>query len=197
MRSIFSFLLVSAILVAACNNNKSKETTVRTDSSGINKEVVDQNQKAIGDIEKQKEELEKLSPVSADQLMTLVPETLMGATRINHEVSAAIGANVASGEYEINDSTRITLNIYDCAGPAGAGIYGLQFAGLLNNLHDNADEYIKSIDLNGNKAFEQCDKTTNDCTLSYFSGGRFLVTLQGDHVGADALKQAAGGLNIK
>ena len=127
----------------------------------------------------------------------MIPETLMGAKRINHEVSAAIGANVASGEYEMNDSTRITLNVYDCSGPAGAGIYGLQFAGLLNDLHDNDEEYIKSIDFNGYKGFEQCDKTSGDCTISFFSGGRFLVTLEGKHVEAPLLKQAAGGLNIK
>jgi hypothetical protein len=185
------------MLITACNNNKTKETTGNSDTTRRDKEAVDLAQKAIQDLEKQKEELEKLSPLGADQLKAMVPETLMGAQRTNHEVSAAIGANVASGEYEINDSASITLNIYDCGGPAGAGIFNLQFAGLLNNLHDNAEEYIRSIDLNGNKAYEQCDKTNNECTISYFTGGRFMVTLEGDRVGAAALKQAAGGLSIK
>lgn len=197
MNRFLAFLLITSMLFAACNNNKDKEISVKKDTTRSDKEAVDQMQKGIQDLEKQKEELEKLTPLSADQLKAMVPETLMGAQRTNHEVSAAIGANVASGEYEINDSASITLNIYDCAGPAGAGIYNLQFAGLLNNLHDNAEEYIRSIELNGNKGYEQCDKTNNECTISYFTGGRFMVTLEGDRVGADALKQAAKGLNIK
>ena len=127
----------------------------------------------------------------------MIPDSLVGAKRTNVEVNFSMGAGLASGEYELNDSSSISLNIYDCGGPAGAGIYSMQYLGLLNDLHDNDEEYLKSIDFNGGKAFEQCDKTANDCTISYFSGGRFLVTLQGDHVGVDALKQAARGLNIK
>ncbi len=196
MNRFFAFLLSTIILFTACNNNKSKDEPAKP-AERSDKEAVDRTKNGLLDLEKQQEELGKLTPLGADQLKALVPEKLMGAQRTNHEVSDAMGANVASGEYEINDSVRIVLNIYDCAGAAGAGIYNLQFAGLLNNLHDNADEYIRSIDLNGNKGFEQCDKTTNDCAISYFTGGRFMVTISADHTGADVLKQAAKELNIK
>ena len=199
MKRIFSLLLATTMFLVACKNNKLKETTVITSADGKEKDSVDpkQMQNAVQEIEKQKEELEKLTPLTPDQLKAMIPENLMGAKRTNIESNSSMGANLALGEYELNDSTRISLNIYDCGGPAGAGIYGLQFAGLLNNLHDNDEEYIKSIDFNGDKAFEQCDKTSNDCTFSFFSGRRFLVILEGKYVGAEALKQAAKGLNIK
>jgi hypothetical protein len=195
MKHIFSLLFISAFLLVACNNNKSNESADKTGKG--EKETIDPKQKALQEIEKQKEDLLKLSPLPADQLKAMIPETLMGAERKNHEVNASIGTNVASGDYEINDSTSITLSVYDCAGPGGSGIYGMHIAGLLNDLHENDQDYIKSVDFISGKAYEQCDKINFECTFSFFTGGRFLVTLEGDRVSIDALKQAASGLNIK
>ncbi len=199
MKQIAFLLLSGMLMLTSCNNNKPGDTATITSSDGKEKITVDpkQMQDAVMDMEKQKDELSKLSPLSMDQLKAMIPEILMSAKRTNYEANTAMGASVATGEYELNDSTRITLNIYDCAGPAGAGIYGLQYLGLLNVQQENDEEFTKSIDFNGGKAFEQCDKTTNDCTFTYFSGGRFLVTLEGEHIGIDALMQAAKGLNIK
>jgi len=90
-----------------------------------------------------------------------------------------------------------SLIIYDCAGSAGAGIYSLQFLGMMNMQQESDDEYTKTVEFNGANAFEHCDKTSNDCTFTYFAGGRYLVTLEGDNVDAEALKQAARALNIK
>ena len=198
MKHTISVLLASTILLAACNN-KPKETTVITSPDGKETVTIDQQkmQNAAQDMEKQKTELEKLTPLTLDQLKALIPETFMGAKRTNYTASAAMGAGLARGEYELNDSTRLSLNIYDCAGSAGAGIYSMQYLGMYNIQQESDDEYTKTVDFNGGKAFEHCEKATNDCTLTYFSGGRFMVTLEGDHVGAAALKQAAGGLNIK
>jgi hypothetical protein len=199
MKYILSFFLALSLLLAACNNNKPKETTVITSPDGSEKITVDarQMQHAAEDMEKQKAELEKLAPLTPDQLKALIPETLLGAKRTNYTVNSSMGAGLARGEYELNDSTQLSLNIYDCAGTAGAGIYSMQYLGMLNLQQESEDEYTKTIDFNGGKGFEHCEKATNNCTLSYFSGGRFLVTLEADHIGADALKQAASGLNIK
>ena len=199
MKRIISLLLATTMFVVACNNNKPKETTVITSSDGKETVTIDpkQMQNAVQDMEKQKTELAKLTPLTLDQLKALIPESLMGAQRTNVEANSSMGAGLARGEYELNDSTQISLNIYDCAGPAGAGIYSMQYLGMYNLQEENEEEYTKIIDFNGGKAFEHCEKATNDCTISYFSGGRFMVTLEGDRVGADALKQTARGLDIK
>jgi hypothetical protein len=185
MKYFTSFLLAAIILLAACKS-KPKETTVITSPDGKETVTIDPGkmQDAAQDMEKQKSDLEKLTPLTMDQLKALIPETLMGA-------------GLARGEYELNDSTSISLNIYDCGGPAGAGIYSMQYMTMYNFQQESDEEYTRTIDFNGGKAFEHCEKATNDCTLTYFSGGRFMVTLEADHVGADTLKQAASGLNIK
>ena len=199
MKQLSLFLLAAIVLLAACNNNKSKDTTTFASENGKEKVTVDmkQLQNAAGEMEKQKAELEKLTPLTIDQLKALIPEKLMGATRTNYEATSAMGASLAKGDYKINDSTEVRLNIYDCAGPGGAGIYSLQYLGMMNMEQDSDEEYTKTIDFNGGKAFEHCEKVSNDCTITWFTGGRFLVSLEGDHIGADALKQAARGLNIK
>ena len=199
MKQISLVLFAMTLFLCACKNNKPKETTVITSEDGKEKVTIDANQmqNAMQDMEKQKTELEKLPPLSLDQLKALLPESLLGAKRTSFSTNASMGAGMAQGEYELNDSTRFSLNIYDCAGSAGAGIYSMQYMSMLNIQQESDDEYTKTIDFNGGKAFEHCEKATNDCSISYFSGRRFMVTLEGDHVGAEALKQAAKGLNIK
>lgn len=197
----FSLLLVgSTLLIAACNNNKPKNNTITIPSEdGKEAVTIDMNQMkdAAENMEKMKDELGKLTPLSLEQLKALIPETLMGASRTSYDVNSSAGAGMATGDYQLNDSTEVKLSIYDCAGPGGAGIYSLQYMGLLNFQQENDEEYTKSVEINGLKGFEHCEKASNDCTITYFTGGRFLVSLEGDNVGAAALKEAASQLKIK
>src|SRR5436190_889041 len=62
---------------------------------------------------------------------------------------------------------------------------------------DNDNEYTKVIGFAGGKAIEHCMKADNECSLTYFSGGRFLVALEGNKINADELKKIARGLKIK
>jgi hypothetical protein len=199
MKRLSLFLFTTVLFLAACNNNKPKDSITITSEDGKEKVTLDptQMQNAAEEMEKQKSALEKLTPLSLDQLKALLPETMMGVPRKSYETTNAMGAGLATAKYEINDSMDVKLNIYDCAGSGGAGIYSLQYLGMMNIQQDSDEEYTKSVDFNGGKAYEHCNKINNDCTLTYFAGGRFLVTLEGDHVGADALKQAAKGLDIK
>lgn len=199
MKNSTFVLFILAALIVACNNNKPKDSVTVTSKDGKEQVTInaEQMQNAAQDMQKIKEELGNLTPLTADQLKALVPEQLMGADRTNLDVADAMGASVANADYKINDSTDIKLSIIDCAGPGGAGIYSMQYLGMFSFQEEDEEEYTKTIDFNGGKAFENCKKTRNDCTLTYFSGGRFLITLEGDNVGIEALKDVAKGLKIK
>lgn len=198
MKKFISCLLVATLFITACNNNKAKESVTVTSKDGTEKATFDPTalQEAAQDLQKKKDELTGMTPLTEDQLKALIPEQLMGANRSDIDVSASSGANIVDADYKINDSTDIKLTVIDCAGPGGAGIYNMQFLGMYNVQEDNEDEYTKTIDFNGGKAFENCKKKRAECTLTYFSGGRFMVTLDGDNVGIDALKTAAKGLKL-
>jgi len=198
MKKNYLLLALCITLISSCKNKQNGAVTI-TDKDGKEQVTIDPEKMkdAAADMEKIKEELANLTPVTADQLKAMVPAQLMSTPHENLDVSTSTGASIASAEYKINDSTNIKLSIIDCAGPGGAGIYSLQYLGMMNVQEDTDEEYTKTINFNGAKAFEHCDKTDNECSFIYFARGRFLISLEGEGVKMGALKQAANGLDIK
>lgn len=201
MKNIIVLLLVSSFLFIGCNNNKPKDSVTITSTDGKEQLTINPNemQNAAMDIQKVKDDLGKLTPLSIANLKLLVPKELMEAAASDVDVNDAMGTSVASTGYKINDSTGIKLEIVDCAGPGGGGLFVMQYADILDDVEESDDETtFKIIDFNGYKAFESCMKSRpDDCTFTYFDGNRFLISLQGKNVGIDKLKGVAKALNIK
>ncbi len=198
MKHLFLLFIASVCVLTACNNNKKPGITV-TSEDGKTTTTIQPNDlaKVSEDFQKKTEELQKLSPYTLDQMKAMLPDELAGAKRSKFSANSAMGAAYAEGEYPINDSTNLELKIFDCAGQAGAGIYSMQFLGMMNFESENDDEYTKTIEFNGAKAVEHLNKSNNRSTLTYLAGDRLLVTLEGRNTGIDFLKQAAGSLSLK
>jgi hypothetical protein len=196
MRLLSLLSLIIFLLISACNNNKKQGVTI-TSEDGKEKVTVDPDnlQKAAEEMQNRNEELKKLKPLTLEELKAMIPAELMGAKQSDYNAVNYSGTGQASAKYKIDDSTKVELTVIDCAGPAGAGIYSMRF--LMNFEQDNDREYTKTTEFKGNKAIENCKKTRNDCSFTYFSGDRFMVVLNGDNVGIDKLKDIAGSLNIK
>jgi hypothetical protein len=181
-----------ALALLACNSDKKSEGNSK---AAAENKAVEKVTAAAADIEDVKESLGKLTPIASDELKKMLPEKLSGAIAENAEVENSSGVNIASADYKINDSTAITLSIIDCAGPAGVGIYTTQHLGMAAAEGETEDEYTKAVSINGNKGYEHCYKEDNDCSIVWFAGGRYLVSIEG--VAADKLKQLAGEVKIK
>ncbi len=179
----------------ACNNNKSTDKVSSNDTAIISPEKTIDSQLQI---EQVKEQLSNATPLSADELKALMPEQLMGATRSNLDASAAMGALVAAADYKLNDSMTIKLEVVDCSGPGGVGLFAMQYIDVINKVPANDDETTFSIiEFNGHKAFESCIKNRpGDCTFTYLSSGRFLVAISGENTGIEALKNIANTLKF-
>ena len=102
MKMTFIPIVILSLSIVACNNNKPKESVTITSEDGKEQITIDANQagNAAAEMEKTKEELSKLTPLSAEELKALVPEQLMGATHSDLDVNAAMGASVASADYK-------------------------------------------------------------------------------------------------
>lgn len=196
MRKISIAALGLLLIVTACNNNKDNQNAGKTETDTVAQHGAAKPD-AAAEMDKQKEELEKLTPVALDALKGMLPETFMGGSRTSIDANANNGASLATAEYAINDSMQVLVNIFDCAGPGGAGIFSMQFQSLENSQQETEDEYTKSVTINNNKGYEHCDKVSKDCTITYFTGGRYLVVLEGKGVGAPALRAAAPELKVK
>jgi hypothetical protein len=192
MKHLILTCMVVVCLLAACNNDKKTVDPANADSTAKAKP---ETSLVTEEMKKQSEELQKLTPLTADELKALLPQQIMGAKGSKFEVTPAAGANVATAAYILNDSTEIQVSISDCGGAAGAGLYSNQYLKMIDMQSDNDNEYTKTIDFRG-KAVEHCQKTTNRCTLTYFTGKRYMVTLEGKNIHPDGLKQAAMELTI-
>ena len=196
MRRILVLVLTICSIVA-CNSKKDK-ITVKDDSGGKATIDVSKMEDATNKMKDRSEELQKLTPLSLDELKALLPDEIMGAKRDNMEATKMAGlANFSKADYKINDSTKVELNVFDCAGTAGAGYYNMAFLGMMSFEKDNEDEYTKTTTFKGDKAVETCQKKQNRCEFTFFGKDRYMVQLKGENVGIDKLKQIGGDLNLK
>jgi len=195
MKRAITFLLVISTMIVAC---KSKDKiTVKDDDGGKATVDVSEMAKNADKMKDRSEALQKLTPLSLDELKAALPEQIMGANRDNMEATKMAGlANFSKADYKMNDSTEVELTIFDCAGTEGAGYYNMAFLGMSFE-KDDENEYTKTTDFNGDKAIESCQKKSNHCEFTFFGKERYMVTLKGDNVGMDQLKKIAGDLNLK
>ena len=195
MKRAITFLLVISTMIVSC---KSKDKiTVKDDDGGKATVDVSEMAKNADKMKDRSEALQKLTPLSLDELKAALPEQIMGANRDNMEATKMAGlANFSKADYKMNDSTEVELTIFDCAGTEGAGYFNMAFLGMSFE-KDDENEYTKTTDFNGDKAIESCQKKSNHCEFTFFGKERYMVTLKGDNVGMDQLKKIAGDLNLK
>jgi hypothetical protein len=194
------FALFAAASLAACNNNKGKiaikdekgNTTGTIDVSSLDKiaKTAEQNNDKV-------EELKKLTPLSLDQLKALMPAEFMGMKRSSFNANSMMGAAACDARYKSEDGKELKLSIFDCAGEAGAGIYSMRYWTLWNFQQEDDNGYQKTVDFNGGKAIEKYSKYNDEYGLTYMSGDRFLVNVEGEKTGLDMVKQAANSLSLK
>lgn len=198
MKSVVFSLISFMVFLSACNT-KPKAMTITSDD-GKSKVSVDVNSVAAASNEMQKkmEELKKLTPLTTDQLKTMLPEELIGMKRSSFNANSMMGFASAEATYKGDaDDKELELSIFDCAGEAGAGIYSLSYWTKMNMQSETDNGYTKTIDLNGQKAVETYDKGSERYELTYVGSDRLLVTVKGEKIGLDAVKQVANGLNLK
>jgi hypothetical protein len=198
MKSIILCLVIMAGSIAACKN-RSKTMTI-TSEDGKSKVSVDVNSAAAAsdDMQKKVEELKKLTPLTTDQLKTMLPEQVMGMKRSSFNANSAMGFASAEARYKNeNDDKEIELSIFDCAGEAGAGVYSLSYWTKMSMQSESDNGYTKTVDFNGGKAVETYEKGSDRYELTYVASDRLLVSVKGEKTGLDAVKQAAQGLDLK
>ena len=188
-------LLVTAIGFVAC---KSKNETTITSEDGDTKVTLNTSkmESSAKEMQAKMEELKKLEPLTTDQMKTFFPENLMGIKRSSFNSNSMMGFAMGEAEYRENDSTQIKLSVYDVAGEAGSGIYGLQFWGAMNMETEDADGYTRTVDFNGKKAIEKFDENSKSYELLFMAKDRLMVNVTGVNTTFDMVKQAANRLHF-
>jgi hypothetical protein len=199
MKHFILSCLVAASLLTACNSNKSKEPATSDETSkDKSTEVTSDNavQNTADEVQKRLEEMRKLPALSTDQIKAMLPEELAGMKRSSFSANSMMGYGIGEAKYKSDDGKEMRLVVYDCVGEAGVGWYNMMYWGM-NMESQDENGYKKTITFNGGKAIESYEKNRDQYSLMFASGNRLLVNLEGEKTGLDAVKQAAGSLNLK
>lgn len=199
MKKAFFLSLASAFLLLACNNDKKITHTEKHEDGTVTTTSfnVDNIEDQADEMSSRMEKLKTLTPLTLDELKALLPGELSGVPRSNFNANSTMGFAMAESEYQKDDTTEYKISIYDCAGEAGSGIYGLSYWAKMNMQQESSDGYTKTIDFQGDKAVESYKKDDNESSLTYVVGERLLVVLTGRNIGMDQLKGIAKDLKLK
>ena len=138
---------------------------------------------------------ESLAP---DQLRGIVPERLAGLARSNISVerNAALGMQISQAEATYSDGAGkdLDLEIMDMGGTMGL----MAFAAWANIEQDRQTNtgYERTYKQNNRVIHEVWDQSSMHGEFSVITGNRFMVKIEGDVPNMDALKLAAGGIDL-
>lgn len=200
MRIFFCLLLPALLFMAACNNNKKVSQTVTSDdgtttTTSVNLDDVESN---ADEITQKMESLKQLTPLTLDELKALLPTSINGVERSHFNANSTMGFAMAEADYRKPEEDRqLKLVVFDCAGEAGSGMYGMSYWTKMNLQQESDDGYMKTVNFNGDKAVETYQKGSNEATLTYVVGDRLLVTLTGQNMDVNELRTIGEGLKLK
>jgi hypothetical protein len=199
MKRVFVSLLAFCIFFAACKGRNDKITIKdeKGNKATIDVSSVNEAAKKIEENADEAEKLKKLTPLSIDQVKALIPNELLGMQRSSFSANSAMGVSVGKGTYKGDGDKELNIEIIDCAGEMGASWYTMRYFSLWNFQQEDDNGYQKTIDLNGGKAIEKYTKANDRYELTYFGNDRFIVNVDGEKVGIDAIKQVANNLSLK
>ena len=138
---------------------------------------------------------ESLAP---DQLRGIVPERLGGLARSNISVerNAALGIQVSQAEATYSDGAgkELDLEIMDMGGTMG--LMALAAWANIEQDRQTSTGYERTYKANNRVLHEVWDQSSMHGEFSVITGNRFMVKIEGNVPNMDALKAAAGGIDL-
>ncbi|HKP32497.1 MAG TPA: hypothetical protein VJT83_07205 [Chitinophagaceae bacterium] len=204
MKKQFLVFLSAALLLAACSGSSKKTEVTEESKDGTTTETTKEESgssttttTSLDESQKRVDELKKIPPLTNDEMKALFPQEVMGMKRKSFSVNSAMGYASGEATYELNDSTHYKVTVFDCAGEAGAGFYGMKVLAGMNIEREDDNGYEKTINFKGSKAWESYRKNNNEYTLNLLDNERFWVAFEGENTGLDNLKTFANSFNFK
>lgn len=206
MKKYSILLLIPAFfLFAACGGN-SEEKKAEKEA----KEAAEQMEEASKNMEEAAEDMRealtggnngspKVEVVDWRKLQEFLPNKIDGMPRTNEsgQTAGAMGFNFSEteGTYEEGDR-RMNLKIVDTGGFGGLISMSAAWATVTIDKEDR-NGYERTLEIDGYKAIEKYDKNSKNGELSVLVGKRFIVTLDGDDVAMDDLRDALDDIGLK
>ena len=201
LKTLFPLFLVLGVLLSCGLGDKAKQVTQLAKS-------VEQAQKnlASGDTSGAFGALfgggEAVQPVDFRKLTDLLPASIPGFERKNAggEKSGVMGMATSKAEAEYHSdgqSSRIDVSINDLGSVRGLGMLGFNWLSLDID-KENDQGYERTLKYEGYPAYEKFERGSDWSRgeMSVFVADRFIVTVDGNGVSNDAIKDALGLVNL-
>jgi hypothetical protein len=203
MKKIYAVTLSLAVVLSACSKNEDGSTTLTIPAIPSLPSVNDVTNAAskvtnIGNINQTTQEMQQtmeglksLTPVSNEQLKTLLPESFNAIQRSGFEITKKLGAATLNCEFKENN-VSYEISIYDGAGEVGSGIAAVKMLGInLNSESENEKGYRKNIVMGNAKGSEiQTGKDTGSIKneLKLLVGNRFFLEISATGADMESIK---------
>ena len=136
--------------------------------------------------------------LAPDQLRTVVPERLGGLARseISVERNAALGIQMSQAEATYTDGSgkSLDLEIMDLGG--SMGLMALAAWANIEQDRQTSTGYERTYKANNRVIHEVWDQSRMHGEFNVITGNRFMIKVEGDVPNMDALKAAAGGVDL-
>ena len=208
---IFRLLLISAlaICVTSCGSDTSAKEkdndSINIEINGEKIEIDSDDQKnlkdALSDLFGGGKDGEAVDVVNFRGLKDFLPNRI-GSLKMDEDdtegqTSKVLGFQVSTVQATYRDGNeRIEVNIID---PGNAKSVVNMMASWSNVEIDSesGNGYQRTMEYKGHKAFEEYDSKSKDGTFAMIVKNRFIVTIDGDNVDMDDMKDAIDDINIK
>lgn len=203
MKKIYALTLSLAVVLSACSKNEDGSTTVTippvppipslNDVTHAASQLTNMGNlnETTQEMKQTMESLKSLSPVSNDQLKSLMPDSFNSIKRSSFEISKKLGASTLNCEFKEN-KVSYTISIYDGAGEVGSGIAALKMLGInLNAESENEKGYKKNITIGNARGTEiQTGKDTSNIKneLKLLVGDRFFMEISATGTDMESIK---------
>lgn len=204
MKKIHAIALSLVVVLTACSKNEDGTTTVTIPAVPSLPSIPSLNDVTnaasqinnLGSINKTTEEvkqtiesLKALTPVSNEQLKSLMPESFNSVKRSSFEISKKLGASTLKCVFKEADVTY-EMTIYDGAGEIGSGVAAMKLLSMnLDSESENDKGYKKTITMGNSKGSEvQTGKDTGNIKneINLLVANRFFLEITATGTGAGA-----------
>jgi hypothetical protein len=201
---IYILFLTSLLILWGCgksgndqpNENQKTESEEKTGIKSLD-DFVDN----MKEVQKNMEEGKKYEVVDFRELKELLPESIGDLKRKNAqgEKNSAMGFTIshAEADYTNDDgSQNIDIEITDLTGASGLAGFAAWGWAMAEIDKESETGYEKTTKYKGHKAYEKYDNEYQDGSIEVLVSGRYMVSVQGNNVPMDIIKNAMDEIDI-
>jgi len=188
-----------ALFMVSCGNSNKEEKSTGVGSVVEGVSNLNKMSNAAEKMEEQTNALKKMTPLTNEELKTVVPETLGGLTRKSFSAGALGTTGLSSIDATYGDDTKyVKVGVMDGAGETGSALVSLMAMTLsMDSESESNGTKTKTTEVNGIRSVTEETKTDQSVrsSIKYLYKDRYSISLEGEGYSLSELEGFMKSLN--